>query len=75
MINLSAYDDSCEKLVDAHLEWTLDIAMDEASGPAETESIRPLVLSPFLASEAPVIASFLTLLPGLGPDDCILDIG
>ncbi len=73
-MDLSRYDVSLERLIDTHLEWTLNIALDDAD-PHELDKPKPLVLSPFLASEAATIAAFLALFPGLGPDDCIIDIG
>ena len=60
-----------EKLEEAHLDWTLDVSMDDEADPAD----KPAILSPFLPSRAATIEALLALFPNLGPDDCLLDIG
>jgi hypothetical protein len=67
--------DSLAQLEDKHMDWTLDLAMDDDYDADATEASRPAVMSPFLPSRAATIQAVLRLFPDLGDEDCILDVG
>lgn len=71
---IARHSDTLAQLEDKHMEWTLDLAMDDDED-KNTEASRPAVLSPFLPSRTATIQAILRMFPGLGEKDCILDVG
>jgi len=67
--------ESLEALEMAHLDWTLDVSLDED----EPSAVKPAILSPFLPSQAATIETLFIMLESSGrrlkSSDCILDIG
>jgi SAM-dependent methyltransferase len=68
----SRHADTLESLEESHLDWTLDVSMDEEA------TDKPAILSPFLPSQAATIDSLLSILENnrtLQMGGCILDVG
>jgi len=65
------YEESCSELEEVHLDWTLDISMDDETADSE----KPSVLSPFLPSQSSTLSTMINMLPELGPEDCLIDVG
>jgi len=71
---VARHSSSLTQLEDKHMEWTLDLAMDDDDD-ENTEACRPAVLSPFLPSRTATIQALLCMFPDLNENDCMLDVG